>query len=361
MGFMFFKKGCGCDDRHELSGYVSEMIRRVPVLRYLKDPVRGVNDLYIRYPQGGEPGWFAFVFDSHTFAYWDQEKEKWALLSAATGFSSDDVHMVNGMRGTFNINTADLQMELTADARLVYVKEDCTNEEFHIAPGNTVFAAAAGYDENLFYIIAERGREPGEATLHAFDAGMLDTNKHILVNPVCIGAFYINKNISMNGGIQGFHIRNGDVLVDGRYLPDQDLTKEGYFCAPVRHSMMIDSTDKEISITDAVVFTPDGAYELPAQWDYWNKGGSLSYEGYYSVFAEVDIPGDNNNRIRAVRRGTIYIPAGKTILLGSFHYNGSSVTGISFKNDVYVDDAYIYGSGGGGVPEAPADGRMYGR
>ncbi len=35
---------------------------RIPVLQYLKEPAIFKEDLYIRYPDGGEYGWFAFVY-----------------------------------------------------------------------------------------------------------------------------------------------------------------------------------------------------------------------------------------------------------------------------------------------------------
>jgi hypothetical protein len=39
-----------------------------------------VNDLYIKYPAGGEEGWFAFVHGIKTFAYWDMDVRKWLPL-----------------------------------------------------------------------------------------------------------------------------------------------------------------------------------------------------------------------------------------------------------------------------------------
>ena len=49
----------------------------VGVLRYLKDPVGTINELYARYPDGGEYGWFALCTDTNQFAVWDTETETW--------------------------------------------------------------------------------------------------------------------------------------------------------------------------------------------------------------------------------------------------------------------------------------------
>jgi len=54
----------------------------VPVLKYLKDPVEVINDLYTKYPEA-EYGWFAFIFSLGTFAWWNHRLSipKWQPLS----------------------------------------------------------------------------------------------------------------------------------------------------------------------------------------------------------------------------------------------------------------------------------------
>jgi hypothetical protein len=282
------------------------------------------------------------------------------------------VHMVNRVRGGFNIDTHGCKVKVTAGAFIVYLKEDATTETFTVAAGDRSWHPSwpddpAQREDTLFCIIVDLDHESHTAQLFVVSGDYIhDYIDGEFTKPVCIGAFYYSKSYTP-AGIQGLHICNDDVLVDGHYIYDTEyasgyLTREGFFCGQVRGAMNIDSSNKSISVSDAFVYVSmsSGIYGLTAQSASWNKGGSLNYEGYYNVFAEVDIPGDNN-RIRAVRMGAMYIPSGKIIDLGYFYYNGSSVTGISFKNDVYVDGAYIYGSGGGGVPEAPTDGRMYGR
>lgn len=54
------------------------------VFRFLKSPVPHFQDLYIRYPRGGEAGWFAFVLDVGRFAYWDATSAEWVLMKGQT-------------------------------------------------------------------------------------------------------------------------------------------------------------------------------------------------------------------------------------------------------------------------------------
>ena len=50
--------------------YVSDLAK-IPVLRYLQDPANTLNELINRYPDGGEHGWYAFIFYAKTFAWWN--------------------------------------------------------------------------------------------------------------------------------------------------------------------------------------------------------------------------------------------------------------------------------------------------
>lgn len=57
-------------------------LENIPVLKYLKEPVLRVTDLYINYPNGGEYGWFAWSGEDKGFRYWDIDSRKWELISA---------------------------------------------------------------------------------------------------------------------------------------------------------------------------------------------------------------------------------------------------------------------------------------
>lgn len=65
------------NDNSRISSGEWEAIKRIPSCRYLKDPVATINDLYIRYPDGGEYGWYAYVENRNYFAVWDREERKW--------------------------------------------------------------------------------------------------------------------------------------------------------------------------------------------------------------------------------------------------------------------------------------------
>jgi len=63
-----------------LRGCEADIIRHIPLLRFLREPVMEVDDLYRRHPLGGQPGWVAFVFKEKTFAYWHHGKNRWELI-----------------------------------------------------------------------------------------------------------------------------------------------------------------------------------------------------------------------------------------------------------------------------------------
>lgn len=54
---------------------------KIPLLKYLKEPALSKKELYDRYPQGGEYGWFAFVYSLKSFVYWDIASQDWGLLN----------------------------------------------------------------------------------------------------------------------------------------------------------------------------------------------------------------------------------------------------------------------------------------
>ncbi|MCL1868629.1 MAG: pyocin knob domain-containing protein [Paludibacter sp.] len=56
----------------------------IPVLRYLKPPVDALSELYAKYPEGGERGWFAFVVKAKKFAYWDNEAKQWNYVGSGS-------------------------------------------------------------------------------------------------------------------------------------------------------------------------------------------------------------------------------------------------------------------------------------
>jgi len=86
---------------------------RIPILKYLKEPAIYKEELYARYPSGGEYGWFAFVYSLKSFMYWDIAANEWALLN----LGSENVNMIRFM---------DVQQELyirgPSDVQTITVK-----------------------------------------------------------------------------------------------------------------------------------------------------------------------------------------------------------------------------------------------
>lgn len=51
--------------------------KQLPYLALQKEPALIMQELYIKYPDGGEFGWYAFVKEIGSFAYWDVESKSW--------------------------------------------------------------------------------------------------------------------------------------------------------------------------------------------------------------------------------------------------------------------------------------------
>ncbi len=62
----------------------AELLKRVPLLRLMQEPVMSVPELYARHPKGGELGWFSWVENEKRFYYWDTETKAWHA-SSSTG------------------------------------------------------------------------------------------------------------------------------------------------------------------------------------------------------------------------------------------------------------------------------------
>ena len=48
-------------------------------LTYEKEPVESLDELWERYPEGGEYGWYCLVIKAKSFAHWDDEIKDWSL------------------------------------------------------------------------------------------------------------------------------------------------------------------------------------------------------------------------------------------------------------------------------------------
>jgi hypothetical protein len=72
----------------------AEILKKIPLLRFLQEPVEELDDLYVRHPRGGFPGAFAFVIGQGAFAYWEDSERKWVLMSCGCDTVPPDVYTV---------------------------------------------------------------------------------------------------------------------------------------------------------------------------------------------------------------------------------------------------------------------------
>lgn len=69
-----------CGNNNKVNAEIPESVIRL--LRYLKDPVLYLHNLYGNFPDGGELGWFAYVVDENKFATWDVELKRWKYMTS---------------------------------------------------------------------------------------------------------------------------------------------------------------------------------------------------------------------------------------------------------------------------------------
>jgi hypothetical protein len=56
---------------------LTELLQGLPYLDNQKEPVMTMAELYVKYPDGGQFGWYAFVHEIGSFAYWSTTNEEW--------------------------------------------------------------------------------------------------------------------------------------------------------------------------------------------------------------------------------------------------------------------------------------------
>jgi len=78
------------------------------ILRYLKEPVEVVSELYNRYPDGGEWGWFTIVTSLNTIAIWNVKDKKWQPINAFGDFVQSDWEETDEESAAFIMNKPDL-------------------------------------------------------------------------------------------------------------------------------------------------------------------------------------------------------------------------------------------------------------
>ena len=60
---------------------IIQLLQTLPLLRYQKEPANTLQELYARYPLGGEFGWYAVVQEIGSFAYWSISTQTWESMT----------------------------------------------------------------------------------------------------------------------------------------------------------------------------------------------------------------------------------------------------------------------------------------
>jgi hypothetical protein len=72
---------------NEYTQPTASQIQDIPLLKYQKEKVETIEELYLRYPNGGEDGWYAMVTDLNSFAYWEKDTEEWREMGGESDLS----------------------------------------------------------------------------------------------------------------------------------------------------------------------------------------------------------------------------------------------------------------------------------
>ncbi|GAB6119230.1 hypothetical protein [Dysgonomonas termitidis] len=98
---------------------------KIPLLRYQKKPVVYIDDLYIKYPQGGEAGWYALVLSEGNFAYWNMEEDKWRFTGAGGAYVNfyTDTQILTSVSGIIPMGTTTVSISASETLSLVRLEK----------------------------------------------------------------------------------------------------------------------------------------------------------------------------------------------------------------------------------------------
>lgn len=71
----------------------------IPILTYLKAPVRSYSELASIYPDGGEFGWFVYCEDLNDFVFWNTATNSWSSPTFSSS-GSGAIMNINSIAGT---------------------------------------------------------------------------------------------------------------------------------------------------------------------------------------------------------------------------------------------------------------------
>lgn len=181
------------------------------MLRYLKDPVMELNDLYRKHPLGGQPGWYAFVFNAHNFAYWHHGRNKWELVPAyftvfdfmeRMGIDPDEIKAGDGLFwdgekrifSLFGLRVVNSKPGRKSGDGLYLMHDADGNAGIYVISGGKEFTVFESFtdktvsktdairllmeEKSFTQIAAFDPYSPGDAGLGAFVAGNIDESLH---------------------------------------------------------------------------------------------------------------------------------------------------------------------------------------
>jgi hypothetical protein len=254
-------------------------------------------------------------------------------------------YMCNTYRGSFNINTYDFLIELSYAASIIF--SNGGGDIYRVSHGDTPWVSTEADHTGEYFIVADLNDDTKQATLWVGDRYSFPDAT--FSNPILIGGFIYDPGLESEN-LYGLSVCNGDVKVDGEYIYANPVPKtlyEATFIGPVRGAMNVDSVNKLVTVASgSEVFINGKPCPVSQLSTAWRKGASLNYDGTYVVYADISESEPEYNNITAVMYGSLYMPIGDAYVIGGFVFDGTSVTGINFKNDVFVDGAYIYGGEG---------------
>lgn len=151
---------CGQDNKTDLHN-IKFSARILRMLRYLKEPVEVVSELYNRYPDGGEWGWFAIVTSLNTIAVWNVKDRKWQPMNAFGDFVQADWEETDEQAAAYIRNKPDLNAITTNEPYVKYYEDILTaNGKYRVHTSkNLMYAGSIEQDAILTWEkqITEKG------------------------------------------------------------------------------------------------------------------------------------------------------------------------------------------------------------
>jgi hypothetical protein len=288
------------------------LLKGIPLLRYLKDPAAAVDELYGRYPRGGQTGWFAFVKNEKNFAYWDADAERWKLLLAeemkaledkitggggsgsGEGFDPSDIQAaieelkeeVNGIKEAVDgieefddsgilesIEALELDIEdlRNLPVRMVNSVRGCFNisgSDRHLYIDADVYlyvriaAVREAFRIKPASVVWTRGSGPEDDTYFVLvdlernepdgDNTIRVVSKSSSVMPIMGKPVVVGAFHVKDGNVQGLSFCSDDVKVNGRYIYDNPtalgVVGGATLVCPVRGGMDIDTAGKVVTL-----------------------------------------------------------------------------------------------------------------